>query len=154
ALGHEALVFVPERLQTRNRPLKLHLRFSAARARQVALGAFQFDLGATAGTLVLQLHFIVANDAVDQLVPGNHPVPSALQLGSLLGSDLWPVSTGVRHARYSRSTFRTEAEHLAAILWNQNGAPVDLAAMQIVQSVVGLAELVFPGVEIDEAPIR
>lgn len=74
--------------------------------RNIAPGAFELDLSAAAGTLVLKLHFIVANHPVDQLVPGDHPLAGALQFRSFLGGDLWSALAGI-HMHYSRSIFRT-----------------------------------------------
>jgi hypothetical protein len=46
-------------------------------------------------------------------VPREHPLPSALEFGGLLGCNLRASPAGVCHSHYSRSTFRTEAEYLA-----------------------------------------
>ena len=87
-----------ERLQTRSRPFQFGLRSgSGISLRNIAPGAFEFDFRTAAGTVVLQLHFIVANHPFDQLVPGNHPLLSALQFSSFLGGDLWSAPAGVHY---------------------------------------------------------
>src|SRR5882672_2837963 len=156
ALGDEALMLLLERLQTRRRPSQFCLcAVSGISLRNIASGAFKFDFRTAAGTFVFQLHLIVPNHAFDQLVPREHPFPSALKFSGFLCSNLWPALTGVCHSHYSRSIFRTKAEHLAAnFLRDQNGAPMDTPMMQIMKRIVGLAELVFFGMEIDETAIR
>src|SRR6267378_6238038 len=156
SFGDETLMLLLERLQTRSRPFQFGLRSgSGISPRNIAPGAFEFDFRAAAGTVVLQLHFIVANHSFDQLVPGNHPLPGALQFSSFLGGDLWSAPAGVCHSHYSRWIFRTEAEHLAAnFLRDQNGAAMNMPVMQIMKRIVGLAELVFFGMQINEAAIR
>jgi len=146
SFSDETLVFLLERLQTRRRPFQFGLRSgSGICLRNIAPGAFEFDFRTAAGAVVLQLHFIVANHPFDQLVPGNHPLPGALQLSGLLGGDLWSAPAGVCHSHYSRWILRTETEHLAAnFLRDQNGAAVDVPMMQIMKRIVGLAELVLP----------
>jgi hypothetical protein len=52
------------------------------------------------------LHLIVPNHAFDQLVPREHPFPSALKFGSFLGSNLWSAPAGV-HCDDFRSTSPT-----------------------------------------------
>src|SRR6266436_3495327 len=143
SFSDETLMFLLERLKTRSRPFQFGSRSgSGISLRNIAPGAFEFDFRTAAGTVVLQLHFIVANHPFDQLVPGNHPLPGALQFRSFLGGDLWSAPAGVCHSHYSRWIFRTEVEHLAAhFLRNQNGAAVDMPMMQIMKRIVGLAEL-------------
>src|SRR5216683_3487885 len=111
----ETLMFLLERLQTRSRPFQFGFRSgSGISLRNIAPGAFEFDFRTAAGTLVLQLHFIVANHPFDQLVPGNHPLLGALQFSGFLGGDLWSAPAGVCHSHYSRWILRTETEHRAA----------------------------------------
>ena len=149
-------MLLPKRLQTRGHPFQFGLRFGPGiHPCDIAHGAFEFDFSAAAGTLVLQLHFIVTNDPFDQPLPGNHPLPGALQFSRFLGGDLWPAPAGVCHSHYSRSIYRTKAEHLAAkFLRDQNGAPMDAPMMQIMKRIVGLAEFVFLGMEVDETAVR
>jgi|SRR6266446_504187 hypothetical protein len=109
-LGYEALMLFPESLETRIHPFKFGLRFGpGTRSRYIAHGAFEFDFSAAAGTLVFQLHLIVPNHAFDQLVPREHPFPSALKFGSFLGSNLWSAPAGV-HYDDLRSISRTEEQ--------------------------------------------
>jgi hypothetical protein len=148
-------MLLAQRLQTRGHPLQFGVRFGpGTRLRYIALGAFKLDFRAAAGTLVLQVHFIVTDHPLDQLVPRDHPFPGALKFSGFLGSDLWPALAGI-HMHYSRSTFGTDAEHLAAdFLRDENGAPMDVPTMQIMKRIVGLAEFVFFGMEVDETAIR
>src|SRR5260221_2452698 len=145
SFSDETLMFRLERLQARGPPLQFGLRSgSGISLRNIAPGAFEFDFRTAAGALVLQLHLIVANHSFDQLVSGNHPLPGALQFSSFLGGDLWSAPAGVCHSHYSRWTFRTETEHLAAhFLPDQNGAAVDSPMVQVMQRIAGLAEAVF-----------
>src|SRR6266581_7052229 len=145
-----------QRPQTRSRPFQFGLRSgSGISLRNIAPGAFEFDFCPAARTFVSQLHLIVPDHRFDQLVPREHSLPSALKFGRFLGGNLWSVPAGVCHSRYSRSTFRNEAEHLAAsFLRDQNSAPMDVPMMQIMKRIVGLAEPVFPGMEFDEAAVR
>ena len=88
-------MLLPKRLQMRPRPLQFGLRFGPGiRPRCIAHGAFEFNFRATPRALVFEMHLIVTNHAFDQLVPGKHPLPRALQFGGLLGGYLWPASAG------------------------------------------------------------
>ena len=99
-----------ERLQTRTRPFQLGLRSSSGISpRNIAPGAFEFDFCSATRTFVFQLHLIVPNHAFDQLVPREHPLPSALKFGSFLGSNLWSAPAGV-HYDDLRSISRTEKQ--------------------------------------------
>lgn len=99
-----------ERLQTRSRPFQFGLRSgSGISLRNIAPGAFEFDFRSATRTFVFQLHLIVPNHAFDQLVPREHPFPSALQFGGFLGTNLWPATAGV-HCDDFRSTSRTEEQ--------------------------------------------
>src|SRR5258707_13985786 len=90
SFGDETLMLLLERLQTRSRPFQFCLcPHPGIFPRNIAPGAFEFDFSAAARTLVFQLHLIVPNHAFDQLVPREHPFPSALKFGSFLGSNLW-----------------------------------------------------------------
>src|SRR5258708_19111329 len=101
-------------------------RAPIAVAREIALHALQLDLGAASSTLVSQLHFVVADDAFDQLVAGSHPIMGTLQRRRFLGSDLWIASAGTCHSHYCRSMVWAEPEHLAApVLRDQDRAPMD-----------------------------
>jgi len=98
SFGDETLMLLLERLQTRSRPFQFGLRSgSGISLRNIAPGAFEFDFSAAARTLVFQLHLIVPNHAFDQLVPREHPFPSALKFGSFLGSNLWSAPAGVHY---------------------------------------------------------
>src|SRR5712671_1429000 len=156
SFGDETLMLLLERLQTRSRPFQFGLRSgSGISLRNIAPGAFEFDFRSATLTFVFQLHFIVTDHSLDQLVSGNHPLLGALQFSSFLCGDLWSAPAGVCHSHYSRWIFRTEAKHLAAnFLRDQNGAPMNMPMMQIMKRIVGLAELVFFGMEVDEAAIR
>ena len=89
-------MFVLEHPQTRSRPFQFCVcRGPGNSLRNVAPGAFKFDFRAAARTFVFQLHLIVPNHAFDQLVPREHPLPSALKFGSFLGSNLWSAPAGV-----------------------------------------------------------
>src|SRR3984957_6166848 len=46
------------------------------------------------------------------------------------------------------------ADLSVGLLRDQHGAPMDASMMQVVQSIVGLVESVFFGMEIDEAAMR
>ena len=108
ALRNEALMLLLKRLQMGGHPFQFCLRIRSAIApRNIAPGAFEFDFSAAARTLVFQLHLIVPNHAFDQLVPREHPFPSALKFGSFLGSNLWSAPAGV-HYDDLRSISRTE----------------------------------------------
>ena len=97
-----------EFLQTRSRAFQFGLRSgSGISLRNIAPGAFEFDFRSATRTFVFQLHLIVPNHAFDQLVPREHPFPSALQFGGFLGSNLWPAPAG-GHCDDFRSTSRTE----------------------------------------------
>jgi hypothetical protein len=110
SFGDETLMLYLERLQTRRRPFQFGLRSgSGISLRNIAPGAFKFDFRAAARAFVLQLHLIVPNHAVDQLVPRKHPFPSALKFSGLLGSNLWTALAGI-HLHYSRSISRTEVQ--------------------------------------------
>lgn len=111
ALGDETLMLLVKRLHPRSRSFQFCSRPGIAPG-HIAAGAFELDFCTAAGTLVFQLHFIVPNHAFDQLVPREHPFPSALQLGGLLCRNLRSAPAGVCHSHYSGSMFRTEAEHL------------------------------------------
>ena len=88
-----------ELLQTRGRPLQFGLRSgSGISLRNIAPGAFEFDFRSAARTFVFQLHLVVPNHAFDQLVPREHPFPSALKFGGFLGSNLWSAPAGVHYA--------------------------------------------------------
>ena len=114
AFGDETLMLLLERLQTRRRPFQFGLRSgSGISLRNIAPGAFEFDFRSATRTFVFQLHLIVPNHAFDQLVPREHPFPSALKFSGFLCSNLWPAPAGI-HMHYPRSIFRTQAEHLAA----------------------------------------
>ena len=110
SFGDEKLMLLLERLQTRSRPFQFGLRSgSGISLRNIAPGAFEFDFSAAARTLVFQLHLIVPNHAFDQLVPRQHPFPSALKFGSFLGSNLWSARACV-HYNDLRSISRTEEQ--------------------------------------------
>ena len=99
-----------ERLQTRSRPCQFGLHSgSGISLRNIAPGAFEFDFRSATRTFVFQLHLIVPNHAFDQLVPREHPFPSALKFGSFLGSNLWSAPAGV-HYDDLRSISRTEEQ--------------------------------------------
>src|SRR6266403_413858 len=72
-------------------------RRTAFEFQQRRIEPFSFDFSAAARTLVFQLHLIVPNHAFDQLVPREHPFPSALKFGSFLGSNLWSAPAGVHY---------------------------------------------------------
>src|SRR5262249_11239199 len=137
ALGDKTRMLVPQLVQALRRFFQLVWRRApTAVARDIAFHALQFDFGAAPRALVPQLHFVVANDALDQLVPRNHPIPGTLQLRRFLGGDLSLASTGIHHSHYSRSIVWTETEHLAAhVLRDQNGAPMDAPVVQVVQRI-------------------
>ena len=97
-----------KRLHTRSRPFQFCARPGIS-PRDIAPGAFEFDFGTAACAFVFQLHLIVPNHALDQLVSRQHPLPSAIQLGGFLGRYLWSASTGA-HCFGFRSTFRTNEE--------------------------------------------
>src|SRR5258708_36427664 len=108
SFSDETLMFRLERLQTRGRPFQFGLRSgSGISPRNIAPGAFEFDFCAAARTFVFQLH--VPNHAFDQLVPREHPFPSALKFGSFLGSNLWSAAAGV-HYDGLRSISRTQEQ--------------------------------------------
>ena len=108
SFGDETLMLLLERLQTRTRPFQFGLRSgSGISPRNIAPGAFEFDFCSATRTFVFQLHLIVPNHAFDQLVPREHPLPSALKFGSFLGSNLWSAPAGV-HYDDLRSISRTE----------------------------------------------
>ena len=87
-----------ECLQTRRRAFQFGLRSgSGTSLRNIAPGAFEFDFRSATRTFVFQLHLIISNHAFDQLVPREHPFPSALKFGSFLGSDLWSAPAGVHY---------------------------------------------------------
>jgi len=110
AFGDEMLMLLLERLQTRSRLFQFGLRSGpGVFPRNITPGAFEFDFSAAARTLVFQLHLIVPNHAFDQLVPREHPFPSALKFGSFLGSNLWSAPAGV-HYDDLRSISRTEEQ--------------------------------------------
>ena len=89
-------MLLPERLETRSRPFQFGLRSgSGISLRNIAPDAFEFDFRSATRTFVFQLHLIVPNHAFDQLVPRQHPLPSALKFGSFLGSNLWSAPAGV-----------------------------------------------------------
>ena len=99
-----------EYLQTRSRAFQFGLRSgSGISLRNIAPGAFEFDFRSATRTFVFQLHLIIANHAFDQLVPREHPFPSALKFGSFLGSNLWSAPPGV-HYDDLRSISRTEEQ--------------------------------------------
>jgi len=142
-----------QRLQTRRHPFHFSLRAGYS-LRDIAPGAFEFDFGSAARTFVFQLHLVIPNHGFDQLVSREHPLPSALKFSGFLCSNLWPAPAGV-HMHYPRSILRTQAEHVAAsFLRDQDGAAMDVPMMQIMKRIVGLAELVFFGMKIDETAIR
>ena len=108
--GDEKLMLLLERLQTRSRPFQFGLRSgSGISLRNIAPGAFEFDFRSATCTFVFQLHLIVPNHAFDQLVPREHPLPSALKFGSFLGSYLWPAPARV-HCDDFRSTSPTKEQ--------------------------------------------
>ena len=110
AFGDETLMLLLEPLQTRSRPFQFGLRSgSGISLRNIAPGAFEFDFRSATRTFVFQLHLIVPNHAFDQLVPREHPFPSALKFGSFLGSNLWSAPAGV-HYDDLRSISRTEEQ--------------------------------------------
>ena len=87
-----------ECLQTRSRAFQFGLRSgSGISLRNIAPGAFEFDFRSATRTFVFQLHLIIPNHAFDQLVPRDHPFPSALKFGSFLGSNLWSAPAGVHY---------------------------------------------------------
>lgn len=91
-----------EHLQVRIHSFQFGLRFgSGVRACVIAQGAMELDFGATAGTLVLQLQFIIANHGLYQLLPCNHPIASLLSFGSLLGGELGFAPACIRHCHYA-----------------------------------------------------
>jgi hypothetical protein len=63
----------------------------------IAQGAMELDFGAAAGTFVFQLQFIVANHALDQFLPRDHPIASSCPFGSLLGGELGFAPACIRH---------------------------------------------------------
>src|SRR3979490_2572639 len=110
SFGDETLMLLLARVQTPSRPFQFSLRTgSGISLRNVAPGAFEFDFRSATRTFVFQLHLIVPNHAVDQLVPREHPFPSALKFGSFLGSNLWSAPAGV-HYDDLRSISRTEEQ--------------------------------------------
>jgi len=112
SFGDETLMLLLERLQTRSRPFQFGLRSgSGISLRNIAPGAFEFDFRSATRTFVFQLHLIVPNHAFDQLVPREHPFPSALKFGSFLGSNLWSAPAGV-HYDDLRSISRTTEEQI------------------------------------------
>src|SRR3954454_4124359 len=79
ALGDEARMLVAKLAKAVRRSVELVLRSVVAfRARDIAPGAFQLDLGAAARAFVPELHLVVADDALDQLVPGDHAIMGLL----------------------------------------------------------------------------
>src|SRR6267154_2565575 len=113
SFGDETLMLLLERLQTRSRPFQFGLRpGSGISPRNIAPGAFEFDFRSATRAFAFQLQLIIPNHAFDQLVPREHPFPSTLKFSGFLCSNLWPALTGVCHSHYSRSIFRTKAEHL------------------------------------------
>jgi hypothetical protein len=110
SFGDEKLMLLLERLQTRSRPFQFGLRSgSGISLRNIAPGTFEFDFRSATRTFVFQLHLIVPNHAFDQLVPREHPFPSALKFGSFLGSNLWSALACV-HYNDLRSISRTEEQ--------------------------------------------
>ena len=110
SFGDETLMLLLERLQTRSRPFQFCLcPHPGIFPRNIAPGAFEFDVSAAARTLVFQLHLIVPNHAFDQLVPREHPFPSTLKFGGFLGSNLWSALACV-HYNDLRSISRTEEQ--------------------------------------------
>jgi hypothetical protein len=110
SFGDETLMLLLELLQMRGRPFHFGLRSgSGISLRNIAPGAFEFDFRSTTRTFVFQLHLIVPNHAFDQLVPREHPIPSAFKFGSFLGSNLWPAPAGV-HYDDLRSISRIEEQ--------------------------------------------
>jgi len=156
AFGDQPLMLLLQRPQTRSRPFQFGSRFGPGISlRNIAPGAFEFDFRAAACAFVFELHLIISDHAFDQLVPREHSLPSALKFGGFLGGNLWSAPAGVCHSHYSRSIFRNAVEHLTAdFLRNQNSAPMDVAMVQIVKRIVGLAQPVFLGMEFDEAAVR
>ena len=99
-----------ECLQTRSRAFQFGLRSGPSISlRNIAPGAFEFDFRSATRTFVFQLHLVIPNHAFDQLVPREHPFPSALKFGSFLGSNLWSAPAGV-HYHDLRSISRTEEQ--------------------------------------------
>ena len=110
AFGDETLMLFLEYPQTRSHPFQFFLCPGLAEAlRNIAPGAFEFDFRSATRTFVFQLRLIVPNHAFDQLVPREHPFPSALKFGSFLGSNLWSAPAGV-HYDDLRSISRTEEQ--------------------------------------------
>ena len=110
SFGDETLMLLLERLQTRSRPFQFGLRSgSGISLRNIAPGAFEFDFRSATRAFVFHLHLIVPDHAFDQLVPREHPFPSALKFGSFLGSNLWSAPAGV-HYDDLRSISRTEEQ--------------------------------------------
>src|ERR1700730_13902285 len=99
-----------ECLQTRSRAFQFGFRSrSRISLRQLPPGAFEFDFRSATRTFVFQLHLIIPNHAFDQLVPREHPFPTALKFGSFLGSNLWSALACV-HYNNPRSISRTEEQ--------------------------------------------
>ena len=101
-------MFIAKCLKPRLRPFKFCPRFRPGPGlRGISQRAFKLDFGAAAGAFVLQLQFVVSDHSLDQLVTGDHPLLSTLQLRSFLGSDLWTSPAGVHRAHYLGWIFRT-----------------------------------------------
>ena len=92
-------MFIAKRLKPRLHSIKFRPRFRPGPGlRSIPQRAFKLDFGAAAGAFILQLQFVIPDHSLDQLVTGDHPLLSTLQLCSVLWSDLWASPAGVHHA--------------------------------------------------------